>query len=97
MLNGIQTWKQGKFIDGPEFSETPDETKKNWREQESLMVRPSARGNFICVARNPEDAVWIAQRLNLASKLEQMTYDFATGKSDGTELVDFVRANADAI
>lgn len=30
------------------------------------------------------------------SRLEQMTYDFATGKTDGEELVKFVMENIDA-
>jgi hypothetical protein len=44
----------------------------------------------ICRCRTPREAIWVAQRLNLAATLEQMTYDFATGKTDGQEIVNLV-------
>lgn len=30
-------------------------------------------------------------RLKLASDLEELTYDFATGKTDGSAIVEYVR------
>ncbi len=74
-------------------------TGKPWREEmakeERHLVRPAPLENAICRCPNPDHAAWIAQRLNLASQLEQMTYDFATGKTDGAEIVAFVRAAAE--
>ena len=95
--NGIQTWAPGQFIDHPQYRRMPDDWKAERRAAESHNVRPSPTDNPICHARDPAAAKWIASRLNLASALEAMTYDFATGKSDGTELVAFVRKKLDAI
>jgi len=60
---------------------------------EKLKVRPSPTGNAICICSNPEDAKWIAERLNMAANLEEMTYNFATGKSDGQDIIDYVMRN----
>ena len=40
------------------------------RYSERLYVCPSPTGKEICVCPNPEIARWIAERLNLAAKLE---------------------------
>ena len=96
MDNSIQSWAQGRFVDGPEYRNASHEQKAEWQRGEEFLVRPGAKENAICSTFDPEHAKWIAQRLNLASKLEQMTYDFAAGKSDGSEIVAFVRKNIDA-
>lgn len=70
-LNKIQTWRQGAFIDGPRYKHWTDDEKETARYQESWLVRPSAMGNAICVVRErPEDAAWIAERLNKCAELE---------------------------
>ncbi len=89
-MNDIQTWQQGKFIDNIKYRHEPDWWKDQQKEIESLLVRPGPTDNAICTAADPEAAKWIAQRLNLASQLEQMTYDYATGKTDGQEIVELV-------
>lgn len=70
-----------------------EDWKETYRRQERHLVRPAPTDNAICYCPDPEMAKWIAQRLNLASLLEEMTYDFATGKADGQEIIDLVRAN----
>ncbi len=92
-MNDIQTWRQGKFVDQRQYRDMTNEWKRDQKKRESYLVRPGPTANSICCAFTPENAAWIAQRLNLASKLEQMTYDFATGKSDGSEIVDLVKQN----
>ena len=83
-MNEIQTWRTGEFIDSPKYPKSK-EWKDEQRSREQFLVRPSAKGNAICQATDPEYAEWIAERLNLASKLEQLTYDFATGKHGAEE------------
>ncbi|BAP94495.1 hypothetical protein [Aurantimonas phage AmM-1] len=90
-MNNIRTWQQGAFIDQPKYARMSDEWKNEQRRTEALLVRPGPKENAICTARDPEAARWIAHRLNLAAQLEQMTYDFATGKTDGSEIVALVR------
>ena len=94
-MNYIQTWKQGYFVDQKQYSNMSQEWKDKRQIEESYLVRPRPTDNALCSASTPENAKWIANRLNLASKLEQMTYDYATGKNDGKELVAFVKSNFD--
>lgn len=89
-MNEIKTWKQGSFILRHIYKRKPNEWKEKQMELEKHLVRPSATGNAICSCNQPTDAKWIASRLNLASILEDLTYDYATGKTDGEELRDFV-------
>ena len=91
MNNECKTWQQGKFIDSPKYKNWTIEQKKRANDSESLLVRPSPIDNAICVCKEPSQAEWIAQRLNLAAELEQLTYDFATGKTNGDEICDFVK------
>jgi hypothetical protein len=71
LLNDIKTWRQGQFIEFRKYDKWPEEKKQRAREREKFLVRPSATGNAICYCGHPEDAKWIAERLNLASKLEK--------------------------
>ena len=96
MDNSHQQWQQGKFIDQRKYSHMPEEWKQSQKEKESLLVRPYPMENAICMCTKPEEAKWIAERLNLASVLEQMTYDFATGKTDGQEIVNLVHKHIDS-
>lgn len=65
-----QSWQQGTFIDGPEYRHMGLPWKERQREHETFLVRPGAKGNAICTATDPDAAVFIAARLNLAAKLE---------------------------
>ena len=93
MDNLHNTWKQGYFVDGHRYDHWTDEAKEKAQKLEEYLVRPYPLGNAICSAASPEEAKWIAQRLNLASTLEQLTYDYATGKIDGDEIVKLVMDN----
>lgn len=83
-------------MDQPKYRRWSDEEKRRADRDEKCLVRPYPEENAICRCPSPEEAAWIAQRLNLASILEQMTYDFATGKTDGSEIVELVRKNIGA-
>ncbi|AFO91563.1 hypothetical protein [Phaeobacter inhibens] len=89
--NEIQTWQQGQFVDQVKYTSMGDLWKDEKRKEEAHLVRPGLTENAICWCPHPDDAAWIAQRLNLAAQLEQMTYDYATGKTDGSEIVSMVR------
>jgi len=69
LLNEINTWKQGKFIDQRQYSNMPNDWKKEREEDEKFLVRPSATGNAICKATSQELSEWIAKRLNYASDI----------------------------
>jgi hypothetical protein len=71
MDNTIETWRQGAFIDHPKYSNMGEKWKNDMRYQESFLVRPSSHGNAILRAVNPEIAKWVAERLNVAAKLER--------------------------
>jgi len=90
-VNHIQTWSQGFFVDGPNYRHVDDKTKEKWQREEECRVRSGPTENAICMCLRPESAKWIAERLNLASKLEAMAYNYATGKTNGDELVSFVK------
>ena len=87
----INTWAQGYFVDQLKYSRWTKEEKEKSEMDERLRVRPSPTGNAICVCFKPEDAKWIAERLNMAANLEELAYNFATGKSDGEAIIDYVR------
>ncbi|MFA5616542.1 MAG: hypothetical protein WDK95_06760 [Syntrophorhabdaceae bacterium] len=79
-MNRINTWQQGYFVDNKRYSNWSDEEKENADKEERKRVRPYPTGNVICICSNEEDAKWIASRLNLASDLEELTYNYTTGK-----------------
>jgi hypothetical protein len=70
-MNKINTWQQGRFIVKPKYNHWSDEDKQKAHADESLKVRPSPEGNAICFCSNPDDAKWIAKRLNVAANLEK--------------------------
>ena len=94
-MNDIQTWQQGQFAPEGRHNFSPEEVAGHQRTERHL-VRPGLRKDAICHCPDPRHAEWIAKRLNLASQLEKLTYDFATGKTDGSEIVALVRKNIDA-
>lgn len=67
----IATWRQGAFIDGPNYRGMPQSWKEERDREERHLVRPSPTGNAICHCPDPALAAWIAERLNLAAKLER--------------------------
>jgi hypothetical protein len=69
--NEIDTWQQGVFCDEPRYSHIPKSSKDEFIRSEKLRVRPHPKGNAICLCNQPEDAAWIAERLNLAVELER--------------------------
>lgn len=96
-MNNLHTqWKPGFFVDQPQYRHWSDDQKAKADREERRRVRPYPTANAIAVCPSPEEAKWVAERLNLAAKLEQMTYDYAMGKTDGSEIVDLVRSHVDA-
>lgn len=94
-MNDIRTWQQGRFAPEGRHNFSREDAALHDQDERHL-VRSSLRGNAICRCPDPDDAAWIARRLNLASQLEKMTYDFAFGKTDGSEIVALVRKSVDA-
>lgn len=70
-LDSHGLWRQGRFIDSTEYDHWSPEMKKRAQESEKRCVRPSEKGNAICLCENPDDAEWIASRLNRAAELEE--------------------------
>ena len=64
-MNNIKTWTQGKFIYSNKYKHWTFEEKERAKYEELLRVRPGLKDNHICVCNDPEDAKWIASRLNL--------------------------------
>lgn len=94
-MNDIKTWQQGRFAPERGYDLSMEQVAEH-EQHERHLVRPGLRENAICHCPDPYHAEWIAKRLNLASRLEELTYDFATGKSDGSEIVALVRQSIDA-
>jgi hypothetical protein len=90
-MNNIQTWRQGIFINKPHYSHMGVQWKDQMRKEEAHKVRPEREGNAVCWCPDPDQAAWIAQRLNLAAKLEKMALDYAAGRTDGSEIITHVR------
>ena len=67
--DSIQTWQQGKFIDDIKYNTWSKSDKESAEWHEKFLVRPFSKGNPICQCQHPEDAIWIAKRLNLAAKI----------------------------
>lgn len=96
MNNLHKKWAQGYFVDQPQYRHWSPDQKSEADREEKRRVRPYPTANAIAVCPSPDEAKWIAQRLNLAATLEQMTYDYAMGKTDGSEIVQLVRKHVDA-
>jgi len=72
MNNTIETWAQGYFVDQPQYRNWSAEAKDDANKREALLVRPAPTENAICRTDRPDAAQWIAQRLNMAAKLEAL-------------------------
>lgn len=79
MKEKIDTWAQGIFIQNIKYRSLSQEEISQHQFEESFLVRPSPAGNAICKTVYPEDAKWIAERLNFAAKtqkyLEEILHD----------------------
>jgi hypothetical protein len=71
-LNSIKTWQQGHFIHFPRYRNWSKEKKEQAERDENKSVRPGPTDNAICFCNNSDDAKWIAQRLNLATKFDRI-------------------------
>lgn len=91
MDNMHSDWRSGFVPENSYFKNLPEEEKEKLLKIESKIVRACPDSKPICSCDDPRDAVWIARRLNLAAILEEMTYNFATGKIDGQDIVKLVR------
>lgn len=69
--NEISSWRQGHFIDSRQYRHWTKKEKDQAENNEIYLVRPSPTGNAICKCSSPEDAIWIASRLNYISVLEK--------------------------
>lgn len=69
-INLHASWQQGQFIDMTQYRSWTPQQKEKAQALESLIVRPSQTQNPICSCQHPEDAAWIAGRLNLAATLQ---------------------------
>ena len=70
-MEPIKTWRQGYFVDQHQYERWTKKEKEEADKVEKHLVRPTPLGNAICFCPNPEDAVWIAERLNLAAIRER--------------------------
>jgi hypothetical protein len=68
--NLVSTWRQGAFVDQRQYAGWTDKQKEVADLQEKCLVRPTPLGNAVCITTNPDDAKWIAERLNMAVKLQ---------------------------
>jgi hypothetical protein len=62
--NEITAWAPGYTVDTPETRSWSPTEKASNDEREALLVRPYPTGNAICQCTTPEEATWIAERLN---------------------------------
>lgn len=65
-------WRQGAFIDGPQYKHISEELKQKWAIEELKLVRPSPKQNALCVCIEPEEAIWLAERLNFAARVSTL-------------------------
>lgn len=63
-------WQQGCFLDEKRYSHMTDWQKAEWDKDEKRTVRPSPKGNKLCICYNEDEAQWIAERLNFAASVQ---------------------------
>ena len=86
MDNTHTGWRQGRFVDQRQYDNRSDIWKDKCRIEEKLKVRPSPFGNAICSCDNPDTAKWIAERLNIAAKLERKSQEPKEAKAASDKL-----------
>jgi len=73
-FNDVITWQQSAFVDRPDSKEQSDEWKRqNVFAEKMLVTAQIDNKDSLCKAFTHEDAVWIAQRLNLAAKISSIS------------------------
>lgn len=87
----VETWTQGRFIDSYKHRHWTDEMKKEADVIESFIVRPFADGNAICRAVSPDDAKWIAERLNRCAFLEKRIEEIEKVEKDLAAVLDWIK------
>jgi hypothetical protein len=92
-INKIRTWQQSRFIDNSDkYPDLSDEAMQEFRQafekREQCLVRKSPTGYAICHCDDPNNAAWIAERLNLAAKLEEENKILKTGIKAVRDLMD---------
>jgi hypothetical protein len=87
-MNKIKTWQQGKFLNMAKYQHLSTALKQDFEEKERRLVRPSPTDNAICHCADPDDAAWIAERLNLAAKLEEENAILKKGIAAVRDLID---------
>jgi hypothetical protein len=106
-MNDHTNWQHGRFVDGPKYRHMSDVWKQEQRNRESLLVRPAPLADAICIAATPDDAIWIAKRLNLAASysttinpknevIEHAGY-LATAAEDYLKVMGSANANVDEL
>jgi hypothetical protein len=66
----VETWKQGDPSDSAEFY-------VDWvEENEKHLVREESTKVALCYCHNPDDAKWIAARLNAFAKFERESLEY---------------------
>lgn len=74
-LNKVKTWQQSAFVMERQYASWSSAEIKRAQYAESCRVVAELEGNAICFCADPLIANWIAERLNLAAKLEQKYLD----------------------
>ena len=85
-MDRIRTWQQGRYVPFGRKKHSP-KFIENAKRIEALLVRPDVRQNAICRADSPESAIWIAERLNLCSVLEQQNAKLREALSESSDLL----------
>jgi hypothetical protein len=65
-----ETWRQDCFIESERTAWWTDDAKEDARRSAKYRVVLAKENTALCVAGSPEQAIWIAERLNLAERLE---------------------------
>lgn len=85
MDNFKSDWVVGEFINKPQYWNWDSDGIIRAKRGEVLKVRPSPEGNALCQCSNPEDAVWIVDRLNTLARLEKKLSSIRKTKQNTTE------------
>ena len=87
-INNINTWQQGEYIDKREYTHMPKEWREDRIMEEKLLVREFSTGNAICKTVYPDDAKWIAERLNFASNIQDEIETILIGEGSSLNKIE---------
>ena len=87
--NKYSDWKTGKFVDSYQYRHVTQIQKDQWRYAESKCVESDTEK--LCICSTPEDAQWVAERLNLAASIDNKkgSSEFKIFKIDTDHRHDF--------